>query len=146
MSQLHEDENIVVLGFGDHIFSEDFNESLNLQKLDYGVIFDHFWPGDLDRETVETLQNVSEKGRLSNERSTLNFSRMDKVTALAEKAFLKYPDYSLRKAFWSLNWRSLNSMVMSPRVSVGKRVCSFSRALGSLILILSSCMGCCRIK
>ena len=42
MSQLHEDENIVVLGFGDHIFSEDFNESLNLQKLDYGVIFDHF--------------------------------------------------------------------------------------------------------
>jgi len=42
MSQLHEDENIVVLGFGDHIFSEDFDESLNLQKLDYGVIFDHF--------------------------------------------------------------------------------------------------------
>ena len=64
MSQLHEDENIVVLGFGDHIFSEDFNESLNLQKLDDGVIFDHFWPGDLDRETVETLQNVSEKGRI----------------------------------------------------------------------------------
>jgi hypothetical protein len=55
VSQLHEDEDVVVLGFADHVLPQDFNERLNLKEFDYGIVLDTLASGDLNGESIETL-------------------------------------------------------------------------------------------
>lgn len=55
VSQLHEDEDVVVLGFADHVLPQNFNERLNLQEFDYWIVLDTLASGNLNGESIETL-------------------------------------------------------------------------------------------
>lgn len=60
MSQLHQHKDIVVLGLVYHVFSEQFDQGLDLEEFDDRVVFQDLGSGDFDGETVETFHDVCE--------------------------------------------------------------------------------------
>lgn len=66
-----------MLGFMDHIFSQYFNEGLNLEKFDDWKVFNTFMSGYFNGEAIKTFKNIREIHRLRiGIVNTLNFSLM----------------------------------------------------------------------
>lgn len=140
MCHLEDKEDVINFSTCCYILSNQSQQCFDFQEAQNRVIFQQFGTSYLDGEAVETLDHVGKTVLLGKSTYTSKSCLISMVYTGCMKARLKYPDQSLRKAFCSLNWRLPKIRRMSPRGSQGKRVWSFSRALGSRSFIFSSIM------
>ena len=89
VSELHEYKNVIMFGFVYHVFSQNFDEGINLKELEDRIVLDDLSPGEFDGETVKTFQYIGQIHWLSLKFCTLNFSVILRLTVFAENAFLK---------------------------------------------------------
>jgi hypothetical protein len=86
---LHEDENVIVLSFGNHVLTEYLDERVNFEKFDDGKVVNYLSSWEFYGVAVETLEHVGELVDLNMAVLTLKFSLIERTTMLAVKFLLK---------------------------------------------------------
>lgn len=100
VGNLKQYKDIVALRLIDHIISEQFEQGVNLQKLDNCKVFQYLCSIDLDGEAIEALEDIGEIVLLLLLlMRTLKSCFNNNVSLVAKNAFLKQPDYKRRNAF-----------------------------------------------